>query len=185
MTHSTARQRLALILALIVLTVLAAGCARTERAPSLEVKNRYLVVSIEAPGDWAKKHTFSIDWQGKTVTLPVVFRVAGPADKFKLGAGPEIMKYLQIGNKEIPVTAQPDTPFRVGNELGFGMVPENASSGNAVAFSLASWVAVSPPDYPGPSHPTAGRAELERAGNLVAQRLQELLAAGRVIDVEP
>jgi len=171
-----------LVLSLLVPIV---GCAKTGQSPTLEITHRYLVVSIEAPGDWAKKHTFSIQWEGKTVTLPVAFRVAGPAEKFKLGAGPEMMKYLKIGDREIPVTGKPETEFRVGNELGFGMIRENGSTDGAVALALASWVAVSPVDCPGPSNPNAGTKELERAGNQVEQRLKELLAAGRVIDVEP
>jgi len=95
------------------------------------------------------------------------------------------MKYLKIGDREISVIAKPETAFRVGNELGFGMIRENGSRDGAVALALASWVAVSPVDCPGPSNPNAGTKELERAGNQVEQRLKELLAAGRVIDVEP
>jgi hypothetical protein len=69
--------------------------------------------------------------------------------------------------------------------LGFGTIRENGSRDGAVALALASWVAVSPVDYPGPSNPNAGTEEIKRAENQVEQRLKELLAAGRVIDVEP
>jgi len=75
-----------------------------------------MVVSIEPAGEWADKHNFTIEWDGKVVALPVAFRVPGSA-QYKLGAGPEVMKYLVIGDKKIPVTSRPDTEFRVGNEV--------------------------------------------------------------------
>jgi hypothetical protein len=156
-----------------------------EKQAGLEVKYRYLVVSIEAPDEWVKRHRFTIQWERKTVELPVAFRIAGPADKFKLGAGPEIMHYLAIGDEEVPVTGTPDTKFRVGNELGFAMIPEKSSRQGAVAFSLVTWVAISPVDQPGQVGPDGNKAEMAEAGNTLAKRLKELIAAGRVIDLQP
>jgi hypothetical protein len=184
------------IQALMVLTICVVGalCLRGAfresgsedgGAPALEVKHRYLVVSIEGPADWVKQHQFSIRWQGKTVSLPVAFRIPGPGDKVKLGAGPEREKYLIIGNQEVPVTAKPETQFRVGNELGFAFHPEESHRKGVVAFSLANWVVVCPRDQPGEVSPDADNKEIKRVGNIVEERLQKLLAEKRVIDVKP
>lgn len=156
-----------------------------DKQAGLEVKYRYLVVTVEAPKDWVKQHTFSIVWEGKTVELPVAFRVPNPAgnENFDLGAGPEIMHYLVIGDQKVPVTGKPECKFRVGNAGAFAMIPEQSFRRGAVAFSLAFWVAVSPVEQPGLVKPD-GKEMLE-SGNLVAKRLKKLIAAGRVIDVQP
>jgi len=151
---------------------------------TLEVKYRYLLVTVEGPADWVKEHRFSTNWQGKPVTLPVAFRVAGPAENVKLGAGPEILKYLKIGESTLPVIAEPETEFRVGNELGFGVHPEKSPRTGGMAFSLVHWVVVAPLDQPGEVSPYLDNAEVKRASNKVEKRLQQLLAQARVIDVE-
>jgi RNA polymerase sigma factor (sigma-70 family) len=156
---------------------------RASDPTGMEIKYRYLVVTIEAPPGWEAKHSFSIEWEGKKVQLPIAFRVPGLAENFKLGAGPEIMKYLKIGDKEIPVTSTESVAYRVGNELGFAMIAEKSSKKDALAFSLAGWATVSPVDYPGPSNPNAAKEDIERVGGMLGRRLKDLIAAGKVIDV--
>jgi len=171
---------------LLIIGVGLIGLGRADsESKSLEIKYRYLIVSIEAPAAWEKAHAFSIQWQGKTVPLPVAFRIPGPAENYSLGAGPEQLKYLKIGKDKLPVTAKPDTQFRVGNELGFAIIPEKSSRPEVVAFSLATWVAVSPPEQPGAVGPDLEKDEMKRAGNKLEKRLKELIAAGRVIDLQP
>lgn len=137
-----------------------------------DIKYRYFVVSIEAPADWVKGHRVTIQWQGKTVPLPVVFRVAGPADGFNMSAGPEQMKYLKIGKEKIPVTCKPDSKFRVGNESVIAFPTEKSIRKDVLAISLVTWAAVSPVEQDSPK-------------NVLTKRLKELLAAGQVIDVQP
>jgi hypothetical protein len=152
----------------------------------LELKYRYLVVSIEAAPAWVKGHKFSIQWQGKTVPLPVAFRVPGVfAEDFHLDAGPELEKHLVIGRAKIPVTGEPETQFRVGNEGGVASIPEPASRKGAVALSFANWVVISPPEQPGEVNPQFPPGEVEAAGKKLESRLRVLVAAGQVIDVQP
>jgi hypothetical protein len=184
------------IIALVALILLLSGAFFLSRsfdnpsrgdadAAALDIKYRYLVVSIEGPADWVKQHRFLVRWQGKTISLPVAFRVPGPAEDVELGAGPEIMKYLVIGNEEVPVTAKQETEFRVGNEMGVAFYPEKSLRAGATAFSLATWVVVCPPDQQGEVSPDADEGQIKRVGNKVERRLHELIDEGRVIDVRP
>ena len=151
----------------------------------LQIKHRYLLVSVEGPPEWVKKHRIFIRWQGKNEFLPVVFRVAGAGDKMQLGAAPEFKRSLEIGDTKVPVQVEPATKFRVSNEFGVSFIPEPSTRAGATAFAIANWVTVSPVDQPGKTSPMAGEKELVAAGNTVAGQVKKLLATGRVIDVMP
>ena len=155
----------------------------------LEFKYRYLVVEAVGPVDWQTKHTFSIRWKSKDVPLPILFRVAGPAEDFEMQSGGENFGHLKIGKEEIPVAAKPDTKFQVRNTL-FGFLSEKSSRKDRVALSLALAVFISPPDFPGELTPDDLKEGItERTAkafrNKLARRVRELSDAGRVIDVSP
>jgi hypothetical protein len=176
------------IIGLLTLVAICLFCSQYSRrdGAELELKYRYLVVSIEAPPAWVKGHKFSIQWQGKTVPLPVAFRVPGfVVEDFHLGAAPEEEKYLVIGRAQIPVTGEPETQFRVSNEGGVDYIPEPASRKGAVALSVASWVVICPPNQPGQVNPRFPPGEFEAASRKLESRLKALVAAGQVIDVQP
>lgn len=149
----------------------------------LQIKHRYLLVSVEGPLEWVKNHRIFIRWQGKVESLPVVFRVTGAGDKMQLGAAPEFKRSLEIGDAELPVQVEPATKFRVSNEFGVSFIPESSTRAGATAFAIASWVTVSPSDQPGKTSPMAGQKELLAAEKTIAGEVKKLLAAGRMIDV--
>jgi hypothetical protein len=151
----------------------------------LEVKYRYLVVEAVRPADWQEQHKVSIRWKDKDVPLPVVFRVAGPAEDFELGSAGEISGHLQIGSAKVPVTAAPEAKFRVRNTGAIGILPEQASRKDRVGLSLAGSVFVSPPDFPGEVGPDPKAGEALSAGKRLAKRVRELVEAGHVIDITP
>lgn len=151
----------------------------------LEVKYRYLVVEAVGPAEWEKKHGFSIQWQGKDVQLPVVFCVPGRAENFEMGSGGEIFGHLKIGEERVPVAAKPDTKFQVRNTGIVAFIGERGSRKDAVAFSIATSVAMSPPEHPGELNPNATEGEAESSGKKLEKRVQELVAAGRVIEIVP
>src|SRR4051812_12792783 len=66
----------------VVGIVVAWYLAQPEQTGGLEVQYRYLLVEVVGPPEWEKKHAFSVQWQGKDLPLPVVFRVAGAGDDF-------------------------------------------------------------------------------------------------------
>ena len=155
----------------------------------LEIKFRYLVVEAVGPMDWEKKHTFSVHWKNKDVLLPVLFRVAGPAEGFEMESGGENFGHLMIGEEKAPVKANPDTKFQVRN-TAFGFLPEESSRKNRTALSLASSVFISPPDFPGVLSPDDLKEGLREGtvkawGKNLARRVRELVDAGRIIDVVP
>lgn len=174
---------------LLLLAIVGVGFMWTTRgkdeSAGLEVKYRYLVVSIEAPPAWQRQHRFFVDWQGEQVELPVAFRISGIVEDFQLGAGPEMFCYLRIGSEKLPVRAEPDTTFRVSNEGGVAFLPETSPQKGSVAFSLVHWVTVSPPDYPGQINPLAIDKESLTGNEKLAKKLAKLKATGRVIDVNP
>lgn len=179
--------RLTAILSLLVLLGVGFWWARhgKDDPAGMEVKYRYLVVSIEAPHEWVKQHHFFIEWHGETVELPVAFRIPDPTEDYQLGAGPELFKYLVIGKTKIPVTAESDTPFRVSNEGGVAMIPETGTRPGVVAFSLVHWVTVSPPEQPGQIDPLALDKEMLVGNEKLQKKLAKLKATGRVIDLTP
>jgi hypothetical protein len=156
-----------------------------DKQAGLDLRYRYLVVCIEGPRGWETQHRFAIRWQGRAVQLPVAFRVPAADAERPMGAGPENFRYLEIGEERIPVTAQPDTEFQVRNTPAVAIIPEKTSRDGAVGLSIATWVAISPPDHPGQVSPVAGEDEFRSAGRTVEKRFQALLAAGRVIDMGP
>jgi hypothetical protein len=171
----------------IVLLMAGGGCAASEadadEAPGLQLKYRYLVVYASGPAEWEKDHAFSVRWQGKDVRLPVVFRVAGPADDFDMGSGGELFGHLRIGKARVPVTAKPDTKFQVRNTGVVALVPEKSPRKDTAVISIATSVAISPPDYPGELGPDAKNQERKSSGERLGKRLKGLIAAGRVIEV--
>ena len=151
----------------------------------LQIKHRYLLVTVEGPPEWVENHQFSIRWQGQVQTLPVVFRVAGAGENMRLGALPEIESSLIIGTTKLPVQVEPATEFRVSNEFGVSFMPEPGTHGDVTALSIAGWVTVSPKDQPGKTSPMAGNDEFLATGKTVEVEVKKLLVAGRVIDVPP
>jgi hypothetical protein len=150
---------------------------------ALEVKYRYLVVDIIGPPEWERTHSFSIRWRGKDFELPVVFRVAGPAEDFKMGRSRgENFGELKIGNEVVPVTAKADTKFQTRNTPIFAFVVEE-SSRKAVTISVATSVAISPPGHPGELGPFALEGEFESSAKKLENRLKELIAGDQVIEV--
>jgi hypothetical protein len=156
-----------------------------EDGAALDVKYRYLVVYTEGPPDWMKKHSFSIQWQGKEVNLPVVFRVPGSAIDFEMQSGGEIFGHLNIGKEEVPVKAEPDTKFQVRNTGVIAFIREKSSQSGAVGLSIATSVAMSPPEHPGELNPNFIEKEWEPLGKKLEKRLKILIAAGRLIDISP
>ncbi len=144
---------------------------------------RYLVVYVAGPNEWMKEHKFTTRWQGKEVPLPVIFRVKGTIEKFEMGSPGEIFGQLEIGDVTVPVTADPDTKFQVRNTGAVSFIQEKSNRKGAVGLSIASSVAISPPDFPGEVSPTAGNGELETAGINLEKRLKDLIAQGQVVDV--
>jgi hypothetical protein len=173
-----------------LLALVVAACAicyaRIEPTrPTLAVRNAYLLVSVEAPPDWADQHRPSITWGGKEVRLPVVFRYrftgsSGP----DWGATPEEAKQsLSVQGVEVPVRVTPAVACRVSNEPAFGLITE-WSRPRETELSLATWVSVGPPDRPVVRPDQADGQMLTRGSNVV-RRIEELVAAGQVIDVGP
>jgi hypothetical protein len=131
-----------------------------------------------------ERHNVSIVWEGKRVSLPVAFRLPGPGDNIRLGAGPESSRVLHVGTKDIPVEVDPPTNIRVGNQPGVALLTESAIRDDKVIISVASEVSVWPANR-NPSHPMPETEhELLSAGNPLKKELAQLLAQGRVIELE-
>ncbi len=177
--------RIIALAALIVVSVTAFFLLRPASSShgELDIRHRYLLVSVEGPPEWVKNHRIFIRWQGKVETLPVVFRVAGTAENMHLGAATEFKRCLVIGAIEVPVQIESPTEFRVSNEFGVSFIPEPSTKRGVTGLAIASWVTVSPLNEPGKTSPMAGEKEMLAAGNTVAVQVRKLLAAGRVIDV--
>lgn len=154
-----------------------------DRSPSFDLKHNYLVVTIEGPPKWNEENEFSIQWDGRAVPLPIVIRAPAGDGTFQMGAEAEIFNSLRIGNKSIPVTAKGKGEYRTRNTGAFAFIQENTTRRNAVGASFAYWVEISPPDYPGLINPIDRQPGFETAGKNLKERLSELLAAGKVIDV--
>jgi hypothetical protein len=151
----------------------------------LEVKYRYLLVDVVGPPEWQKNHSFSVRWQGKDLSLPVVFRVAGVAENIEMGSGGEIFGHLLIGKEKAPVSAKPDTKFQVRNTGVIAFIGEKSSKKDTVAFSIATFVAMSPPEHPGELSPIAKDGERDSAGKKLEKRVKQVIAAGSVVEVQP
>ena len=170
-----------LIVILAAFMVAAAGCSN---GAHLDLKHRYLLIDVAGPPEWEKKHAFSIKWKDKDVPLPVVIRVTGELNGFDLGSGGEIFGHLVIGKEKAPVSATPDTEFQVRNTGISAFISEKRTQKDSVAISIASSVLMSPPSHPGELAPAADKEETESAGKKLEKRIKELIAAGRVIDVQ-
>jgi hypothetical protein len=140
------------------------------------------VVDIIGPPEWEKTHSFSIRWRGKDFQLPVVFSVAGPAEGFKMGSRGENFGELEIGNEVVPVTAKPDTKFQTRNTGVVAYVVEERSR-KEVTISVATSVAISPPEHPGELGPNALEGEVESSAKKLENRLNELIAGDHVIEI--
>ncbi len=152
----------------------------------LEVKYRYLLVEVVGPAEWEKKHAFSVRWQGKDLPLPVVFRVAGAGENFKMGSGGENFGHLIIGKDKAPVSAKPDTKFQVRNTGIVAFISEKSSKKDTeVAISIATSVAMSSPEFPGELSPIAKEGERESAGKRLETRIRQVIAAGNVVEIQP
>jgi hypothetical protein len=81
------------------------------------------------------------------------------------------------------LTAKPDTKFQVRNTGAIAVIPEKISRKDRVAFSIASSVFMSPPDFPGELSPDF--KEAETSGQELVKRVKKLVDGGRVIDVVP
>jgi hypothetical protein len=175
---------------LVCVGLLAGACSHPsapagDEGAGLEIKYRYLVVEALGPADWEKQYTFSIRWKDKDVPLPVVFRVAGPAEGFDMQSGGETSGHLKIGKEKVAVTAKPDIKFQVRNTGAIAALPETTSRKDRVASSLASSVFISPPDFPGELSPDVKEDEVKSSSKKLAKRVKELVDAGRVIDIGP
>ena len=137
------------------------------------------------PAEWEKKHKFSIQWKGKDVELPVVFRVPGPAENFEMGSPGEIFGQLQIGKERLPVTAKPETKFQVRNTGAIAFMEEKSARKDTVALSIAASVAMSPPEFRGNIGPEFKEDEVKSAGKRLEKRVRQLVDSGRVIEVTP
>lgn len=151
----------------------------------LEVKYRYLLVEVVGPPEWEKKHQFSVRWQDKDLPLPVVFRVSGAGENFEMGSGGEIFGHLGIGKDKAPVSAKPDTKFQVRNTGIVAFIGEKSSKQDTVAISIATSVAMSPPEHPGELNPNVKEGERDSAGKKLETRIKRVIAAGSVVDVQP
>jgi hypothetical protein len=156
---------------------------RPETQNGIDFQNFYLVVTIEGPDGWEDKHRFTIEWQGKTVELPVMFRATlGKNDGFQMGAGPEILHYLEIGKEKVPVTAHPDTDYQVRNSGGFAIIPEKSKNWGQAGMSLAVGVTISPSSFPGEGNPMIPGSR-DAVSERISERLQRLIDSNRVIDL--
>jgi hypothetical protein len=178
------------VLALGLALLVAAGCSGSptgsgQGGPGLEVKSRYLVVDVVGPAGWVKEHSFSVQWQGKAMPLPVAFHVSGPAESFEMGSGGEPFGHLTIGTDRVPIAVTPDTKFQVRNTGVVAVVSEKGSQKDLAAMSLVTSVALSPPEHPGEIRADAEQGPVESSGKRLEKRLNELVASGRVIEVAP
>src|SRR5262249_42005068 len=152
----------------VCMVVLAGACHLCSVSPGessqLEIKYRYLVVEVVGPAEWEKKHKFSIPWKGKDMELPVVFRVPRPAEKFAMGSPGEIFGQLQIGKERLPVTAKPETKFQVRNTGAIAFIEEKSAQKGTVTLSIATSVAMSPPEFRGNISPELKEDEVKSAG---------------------
>jgi hypothetical protein len=149
----------------------------------LDVKYRYLVVYAAGPPAWVKAHRFSLRWRGKDIALPTVFRVGGRAD-LEIGSPGEALGRVEIGKEKAPVSSKPRTKFQVRNTGAVAFVGEKSSRKDVAAFSSVTSVAISPPEYPGELSPNATEGEIGSSQKTLAKHLTELIASGRVIDVQ-
>ncbi|HZU34578.1 MAG TPA: efflux RND transporter permease subunit [Gemmataceae bacterium] len=151
--------------------------------PTLEVKYQYLLVNVAGPAAWKKTHRFFIRWKGKSVAVPVVFRVPGRAENFKLCSAGEKFGHLLIGDEKVPVLAKPDTKFDVRNTLSLIFLNEASPRKNVVAFSIGSLVLLCPSDNLGELGPNAKVAEMQASGASWEKELKKLVADGKVIEI--
>jgi hypothetical protein len=169
---------------LFILAVIYFWHSDSDRSASLELEYRYLVVSVDASSEWKDRHTVSIVWEGKRVTLPLAFRLPGSVDNIRLGAGPETSRVLHVGTKDIPVEVDPPTEIRVGNQPGVALLTERVIHGDKAIISVTTEVSVWP-DQAAPPHPMPeSAAEILEAGDPLNKRLAQLLSEGRVIELE-
>ncbi|QJW98597.1 hypothetical protein [Frigoriglobus tundricola] len=179
----------ALLASIVAACAISYACIASARhtRPTLAVRDAYLLVSVEAPPAWAEQHRPSIMWGGKEVRLPVVFRgpftgTSGP----EWGATPEEAKQsLTMMGVEVPVRVTPTVACRVSNEPAFGLIPERGGKRRETTLSVATWVTVGPADRPAVIGSNEVRGRAHAAGEYVLSQIEELVAAGHVIDVEP
>jgi hypothetical protein len=172
------------LLAVIVATFAIRHTLVESAGPTLSVRYAYLLVSVEGPPSWAEQYRPSIAWDGKEVRLPVVFRCRVTGNNvLTWGAMAETEQSLSVMSVEVPVRVATPTACRVSNEPSFGLIPERSNDPNKT-FSMATWVTVGPPDRPN-ADPTEPLGQNLAEGKDVVRRIEELVATGHVIDVEP
>jgi hypothetical protein len=151
-------------------------------ADRLEVRDRYLLVEAAGPPGWADAGRCTVRWGGRDVPLPVVFRVRGPGPGPDLGAeGPP--PGLVVGGRRVPVSAAPGVAVEARNTGAVAVIGGGHGRSGAAAVSVATAVAVSPPDWPGEPGPQRAAGATGAAAGRLERRVRELIDAGQVIDV--
>ncbi|QVL31460.1 hypothetical protein KIH39_21825 [Telmatocola sphagniphila] len=156
----------------ILLTLIAIPLVQNhlQAANRLKVEHRYLLVTVDGPADWQNQHAVSLIWKEKKIFLPILIKVAHD-NEIRMGAE---ANSIVVKSEKFEVQIQPESTFLASNRPVVTFIPEGRLDTNA--FSIATWVVISPQRMP-----------LERnSKNLedeLAQKVQKLIADGNILDL--